>query len=335
MSLRRRIDRIADEQGLDPDDIATELARAIGDAARRAWGERDLEVAYDEQTDAVVMYQVVRVVEAVHPERVTKEILAEDAAALEGQIGDELMLQVFYRDEDGPMAAAHSSVPAGLLPPSESLADGLPFPADAPAWMHDLWPARRMPWRFGRPVVLPELIDAIDGLRRWLEEVGADVDVRGSSPSEVAKVRQLGTTAQDLAILYERLGPSGEDESSLTVFGCPLLPIGTALEVRGEMTALVADGHVPASFWKPSWLPVFGGYDSGTRICLDLGTGAVVLWAEDEPAQPEGPSLAAWLGIIAVAAQAGLMRWADGMGMHCPGIAWEVFVELKARAFPA
>lgn len=333
MTVRERIRGIAQHQGLDPDDMLSTLARAIGDAARTAWGERDLETSYDEEADAVVIYQVVRVVERVDPSRRTKEIPLEAASALEGQIGDELLFQVFYRDEDGLMAAGPSPLPAGVLPSLDALAEGLPVPADAPSWIVALWPRRRMPWRFGRPVTLPPLTATLQYLLRWLEDEGVEVDVAGSSSEEIAKVSGLGEGARDLALLYERLGPRGNETPSLTIFGCPLLPIRSAIAQRREMTALVEQGVVPRSSWKSSWLPVFGGQFSPTSYCLDLETGAMVRWDEDGPPEQQAHSLATWLGLVATAAECGLMRWSEGVGMHCPGTQWELFVELRARAF--
>jgi hypothetical protein len=323
MDLGAEIARLAREQGREPDAVTRELELAVLDAAAEAWGrERELEGQFNPETNAIDLYQVVHVVERVDPSRATTEMDLETAGALGGEPGDELVLQVFYRDEDGDKAVhtARQSY-ARLLPPLEVLAAGLPFDG-RPEWMRALWPHRRMPWRFGRPVALPSLREALDVLGRFLEEAGARVQRAGASPEQLERARSLGPTASGLVALYERFGPrAGDDAEPLTWRGCELLSIDGALSRRDRMNDVVkvlrADGEVTETWWSASWLPVFE-LDAAAMYCLDLATGAVVAWAKDVTERTvEAPSLDAWLGLIAIAARSGLLEWQPkGMGLH-------------------
>ncbi|MFY0531096.1 NusA N-terminal domain-containing protein [Nannocystis pusilla] len=323
MALGSEIRRIAREQAREPDAVTLELERALVDAAAEAWGrERELEARFNPDTNAIDVYQVVRVVERVEPSRATTEMDLATAAALGGEPGDELLLQVFYRDEDADQAV-HTSQQryAQQLPPLDILAAGLPF-AGRPEWMRPLWPHRRMSWRFGRPITLPPLPEALDMISRLLDETGAEVQRAGASPAQLELARDLGPTASDLVALHERFGPSeGGDAEPLTWRGCALLSLTDALVHRDEMNhvmqVLREGGEVEQAWWNASWLPVFGLYGA-TVYCLDLSTGAVVKWAKDASAPTvEAPSLEAWLGVIAIAARSGLLAWEPkGMGLH-------------------
>ncbi|WAS97409.1 NusA N-terminal domain-containing protein [Nannocystis punicea] len=322
MRLGSEIGRIAREQARESDAVTLELERAVVDAAAEAWGrERELEARFNPDTNAIDVYQVVRVVERVEPSRATTEMDLETAAALGGEPGDELLLQVFYRDEDADQAVLTSQQPyAQLLPPLDVLAAGLPF-AGRPEWMRPLWPHRRMPWRFGRPVNLPSLPEALDMISRFLAERGAEVQRAGASPEQLELARKLGPTTSGLVALHERFGPSeAGDAEPLTWRGCELLSLADALAHRDMMNhvmkVLREGGEVDEAWWNASWLPVFGL--DGAAYCLDLSTGAVVKWAKDAAGPTvEAPSLEAWLGVIAIAARSGLLAWEPrGMGLH-------------------
>jgi hypothetical protein len=345
MELGAEIERIAREQGREPDAVTHELELAVVDAAAEAWGrERLLEGQFNAETNAVDIYQVVRVVERVDPSRTLQEMDLETAAALGGEPGDELMLLVFYRDQDADQAV-HTAQDrhAQLLPPLEVLAEGLPF-AGRPEWMRPLWPHRRMPWRFGRSVSLPPLPEALDILSRFLAEAGAEVQRAGTSPEQLELARDLGPTANGLVALHERFGPSeGGAVEPLTWRGCALLSLADALAHRDEMNDVMkilrAGGEVDEAWWNASWLPVFG-LGGAAAYCLDLSTGAIVRWAKDASGPTvEAPSLEAWLGVIAIAARSGLLAWeAKGMGLHFdheldPRVA-EWFYALLSLALP-
>jgi hypothetical protein len=322
VDLGAEISRIAREQGREPDAVTRELEVAVVDAAAAAWGrERELEGQFNAERNAVDIYQIVRVVERVDPSQTTREMDLDTASALGGEPGDELLLQVFYRDEDGDEAVLTAQQRyARPLPPLAVLAAGLPFDG-RPEWMRPLWPHRRMPWRFGRPVTLPATPEALDIIARFLDEADARVQRAGASPEQLETARELGPTTGGLVALHERFGPSERDDAEpLTWRGYALLSIDDALSRRDLMNdvmkARLADGDETP--WSASWLPVFELYGAAA-YCLDLSTGAVVKWVKDEP-EPivEAPSLDAWLGVIALAARSGLLKWEPkGMGLHC------------------
>lgn len=324
MNLREEIDRIAREQGREPDALTRELELGLLDAAGEAWGrDRELEARFNEDTNAVDIFQVVHVVERVDPSRAFKEIDLEMAAGLysDCEVGDELSFQVFYRDEEGEAAvrvAQESS--ARLLPTLDVLTAGLPF-AGRPEWMRPLWPHRRAPWRFGQPVSLPPLRDALDIIARFLDDAGAEVQRGGASLDQLSEARELAPTRIGLVALHERFGPSKDGLGEpLTWRGCALLAIDDALARRDQMNEVMKvlreGGEVGESWWRASWLPMFE-LDAATVYCLDVSTGSVVKWARDAPATVEAPSLKAWLGAIAVAAQSGLLAWEPrGRGLH-------------------
>ncbi|MCY1057951.1 SMI1/KNR4 family protein [Nannocystis sp. SCPEA4] len=324
MDLSSEISRIAREQGRESDAVTHEFERAIVEAAAEAWGrERELEGRFNAETNAVEIYQLVRVVEHVDPSRTTREMDLEIAGGLGGEPGDELGLQVFYRDEDGDQAV-HTAQQgyAQSLPPLEILAAGLPF-AGRPEWMRPLWPHRRMPWRFGRPVTLPALPEALDIIARFLDDAGAEVQRAGASPEQLEKARELGPLTGGLVALHERFGPGeGSDAEPLTWRGHALLSVDDALSRRDTMNEVMkilrADGAVDETWWNASWLPVFA-LDGASAHCLDPSTGAIVRWAKDVPERTvEAPSLDEWLGVIAIAAESGLLAWEPkGMGLHC------------------
>ncbi|WP_434427165.1 NusA N-terminal domain-containing protein [Nannocystis pusilla] len=121
MDLSAEIDRIARDQGREPAELTRELESAVVDAAHEAWGrERELEGHFNADSNTVEIFQIVRVVEAVDPSRTTREMDLATAAELGGEAGDELLLQVLYRDVDGDSAVHTAQLPwAQLLPPLE------------------------------------------------------------------------------------------------------------------------------------------------------------------------------------------------------------------------
>lgn len=340
-SLTEAIERTAAKEGRERADVLTEFERAILDAAKEAWGsEREIEASFNDGNDKVELFQIIRVVEQVDPARVTKEIDLASAEALGASLGDELMIQVFYSDEDAPQARAQREL-YSALPSLEVLATGLPF--RGPEWMRSVWPQRRMPWRFGQPITLPSMTEALDIFGRWLSEVGVDLRNASGSPQEhLEEARRLGPTARDLVALYERFGPIRVERESaflpregwpLQVFGLALDSIPDALAHREMMNELVTGGHIEPASWRASWLPIFR-IDAMSSICLDLSDGSIVKWDRESLERPiEAPSVAAWFGVLAVAAQCGLLHW-DGdsvtqsLGPDC------YFSELQRCALP-
>ncbi|MCA9661466.1 MAG: hypothetical protein KC486_24210, partial [Myxococcales bacterium] len=118
------LDGVAARAGLDRETVIRRYEAVLLEVAGLAWGpRRQLEAHYNEESGVVDVFQVFRVVEVVE-ERVREVPLARWAE--EGfAAGDELIVQVFYRDEDAESARVHCAEHPGL-PPFEVLAAGLP-----------------------------------------------------------------------------------------------------------------------------------------------------------------------------------------------------------------
>lgn len=144
MNLPEELNRIADAKALDRADVIEQLKNALLEVADRSWGRgRKLEATYEDGADAVAIYQVVQIVEQVSPARalVEMDLAAGQDIDAEAEIGDEFLVQVFYRDEDATAAKLHAEK-YPPLPRFEELAQALPCP-ERPEWMRDLWPQRR------------------------------------------------------------------------------------------------------------------------------------------------------------------------------------------------
>jgi hypothetical protein len=332
MSLATEIDRIAGERGRSRAELTGELEQAVLAAAAIAWGAgRKLEARFDEAADQVELYQAVRVVETVDRSRSASEIDQASAAALGGELGDELMLQVLYRDQDA-LAARAQAEQFAALPPIDLIAAGLPFAG--PEWMRPLWPQRRMAWRFRQAITLPRLPEALEIFTRGANDAGLSIRT-GSAPREdLEAIERLGRHTSDLVALHRRFVVSDDERPpQLRLFGCDLCSIGVALDLRERMNELLAGGEMPEGWWKTSWLPVFGGQRSDTHYCVDLENGGVVRWDRDDLFRPVvAPSLEAWFGLLAVAAESGVLLWNDRMGLSW-GVA-PLLDELTRLALP-
>lgn len=142
MDLPEQLERIAGAKGLDRVDVIEQLKNALLEAADLSWGRgRKLEATYDDGADAVAIYQVVQIVEQVSPPHALVEMALASGQAMGAELGDELLLQVFYRDEDASAAKLHADM-FPPLPRPEELAQGLRCP-ERPEWMKELWPQRR------------------------------------------------------------------------------------------------------------------------------------------------------------------------------------------------
>jgi N utilization substance protein A len=106
-TLEPVLDRAATEMGVPRAVLVQALERAIEAAARKHFGaERRLEARYDRGRGAVELFQILAVVDAVaEPARE----ISVDEARRKGSVaaaGDELVFQIFYRDEDAERARA-------------------------------------------------------------------------------------------------------------------------------------------------------------------------------------------------------------------------------------
>ena len=105
-NLNMVIDQVGKDKGIERDVLIQTLEQAILTAAKKTFGPQyELEAQYNQETGAVDLFQIVYVVEDITNRG--REISISDAAqlGLEAEVGDELLFQVFYRNEDSKQAA--------------------------------------------------------------------------------------------------------------------------------------------------------------------------------------------------------------------------------------
>jgi hypothetical protein len=332
MSLHAQIDRIVEEQGLDRAQVIQLLEAAIAESAKIAWGpDRALEVHFNEDVGAVDIHQTVFVVEQVDPAHAVSQMDLAAAQAMGCELGDELGLQVFYRDENVGEARSMSTHTA--LPSIELLARGLPF--QGPDWMRPLWPFRKRPWAWGVPVALPSLSDALSSLVSFLTRAAPEVLLPHGGGRESIELQKSGAHAAVLTQLYDRFVASPSDVPTLSIWGASLQSLEDGLSQQAMMNRLVELGDVPAGSWAASWVPIFGSPAFGHALCLDLETGDILSWDEDTLERPvQAPSLAAWLGVVALAVESGILSWEQGGLSGSSPDARSHFRQLQGLALP-
>jgi N utilization substance protein A len=115
-NLTMVLEQVGKDKGIDKKVLVSTLEQAILTAAKKVFGQdRELEAQFNEETGAVDLFQIVNVVDAVaNPGR---EIAKADAdvRALQAEVGDELLFQIFYRPEDDQKASEQESRYGDLL----------------------------------------------------------------------------------------------------------------------------------------------------------------------------------------------------------------------------
>src|SRR6478735_4638308 len=110
VNLNLIIDQVAKDKGIERSVIVDTLEQAILMAAKKTFGiERNLEAHYNEEKGVVEVFQALTVVEAVtDPLQEVNQLLLPEAhqKGIEAEQGDELVFQIFYRDEDAAEAKA-------------------------------------------------------------------------------------------------------------------------------------------------------------------------------------------------------------------------------------
>lgn len=110
LNLNLVIDQVAKDKGIDRQVIVDLLEQAILMAAKKTFGqEREIEAHYSEEKGVVEVFQVLTVVEEItDPLEAANQLTVADARAkgIEAEPGDELVFQIFYRDEDAAEARA-------------------------------------------------------------------------------------------------------------------------------------------------------------------------------------------------------------------------------------
>ncbi len=101
-NLTMVLEQVGKDKGIDVKILLQTLEQAILTAAKKVFGQhRELEAQYNEEIGAVDLFQICYVVEG--PESAAgREVTKENASkfGLEAEIGDELLFQIFYRNED-------------------------------------------------------------------------------------------------------------------------------------------------------------------------------------------------------------------------------------------
>jgi len=110
LNLNLIIDQVAKDKGIDRSVIIDLLEQAILTAAKKTFGaERNLEASYAEDKGVVEVFQALTIVnEITDPLEAVNQLTVADAQAkgIEAEPGDELVFQIFYRDEDALEAKA-------------------------------------------------------------------------------------------------------------------------------------------------------------------------------------------------------------------------------------
>jgi len=107
MDLDSVIDQVGRDKGIERETLIDTLEAAIQTAARKTYGsEREIEAEYDEDSGQIDLYQVVTVNEDVENPYREASVEKIREAGFEADPGDELLFQIFYREEDKEKAKA-------------------------------------------------------------------------------------------------------------------------------------------------------------------------------------------------------------------------------------
>jgi N utilization substance protein A len=122
-NLTMVLEQVSKDKGIDVKVLLQMLEQAILTAAKKVFGmHRELEAQYNEEIGAVDLFQICYVVEG--PEAAPgREITQADAKkhGLEAELGDELLFQIFYRNEDAERAEEQERKYGDLLALKETI----------------------------------------------------------------------------------------------------------------------------------------------------------------------------------------------------------------------
>ncbi len=116
MNLNHVIDQVGKDKGIDREILVDTLEAAILTAARRTYGQgREIEAEYNEDSGEVELFLIITVVDEV--ENDDREVSVEEVeeAGFAAEPGDELLFQIFYREEDRDKAKAQDERYGDLL----------------------------------------------------------------------------------------------------------------------------------------------------------------------------------------------------------------------------
>lgn len=117
LKLRDVIKQVGNEKGIKESDLIDTIEAAIATAAKRIFGQaREIEAYYNEELDEIELFQILQVSENI--ENIYRDITLEEAEEYgfaDVGIGDELLIQIFYRPEDKKRAEEQDKLYKELL----------------------------------------------------------------------------------------------------------------------------------------------------------------------------------------------------------------------------
>jgi len=119
VNLNLVLEQVAKDKGIDKSVLVATLEDAMQTAAKKHFGQdRNLEAKYDTEKGVVELFQAVTVVEAItDPIQAVNQLTLDEARkkGMEVEPGDELVFQIFYRDEDAAEAKAQDDQYGDIL----------------------------------------------------------------------------------------------------------------------------------------------------------------------------------------------------------------------------
>jgi N utilization substance protein A len=119
MNLNQALSDVAKEKGIDRAVLVKTLEDAMQTAAKKHFGQdRSLEAKFDTEKGVVELFQAITVVEQVtDPVMAVNQLILDEARkkGMEVEPGDELVFQIFYRDEDAAEAKAQDDQYGDIL----------------------------------------------------------------------------------------------------------------------------------------------------------------------------------------------------------------------------
>jgi N utilization substance protein A len=119
VNLNLVLEQVAKDKGIEKSVLVATLEDAMQTAAKKHFGQdRNLEAKYESEKGVVELFQAVTVVEEiVDPIQAVNQLTLEEARkkGMEVEPGDELVFQIFYRDEDAAEAKAQDDQYGDIL----------------------------------------------------------------------------------------------------------------------------------------------------------------------------------------------------------------------------
>lgn len=119
VNLNLVLDQVAKDKGIDRSVLIATLEDAMKTAAKKHFGQdRNLEAKYDPDKGVVELFQAITVVEEItDPTQAVNQITLSEAhkKGMDVEPGDELVFQIFYRDEDAAEAKAQDDQYGDIL----------------------------------------------------------------------------------------------------------------------------------------------------------------------------------------------------------------------------